>query len=810
MGGERSRTWIFRALLGGLGFALAAQEPGVTPPRPQGLRAVRTSEPITLDGSLSEPSWGTAPMGDSFRQSWPRWGAPAPQRTDVRVLYDDHFLYIGARLRHTRGLSKVVKRLHRRDQDSVSDWFGVHIDSLHDHRSALAFYVNAAGVQRDGAWFADTSFDSSWDGVWESAVARDAEGWTVELRIPLSLLRLRPDDGVSWGINFSRSDQGPLRATSWWSLAPRDENTFVSRFPDLTGLEGLRPARRQEWLPYLTGRSKFATAQSWDDRGAELRGGVDGHLALSGTSQLDLALKPDFGQVEVDQAVLNLSTTETWLPERRPFFVEGADLFGFNGPQLFYSRRIGRGLGAPSLNPGETLLAMDRNLDLQGAAKVTDRDLGGGQLGLLAASAESASYQVRLPEGTKASHILAPAQTFVVARGVLPLDERGSTLGALGTWTRQGLGGRRAAVEGLDGTWRSSDRSTGAEASLVHSDAGLPGDTLEGWYARGHVQRRWNGLTTDLTVVDAGRDFNPNDLGYLSRADEQRVTARAQRRFEPLGPFREAAAGTTVGLARDQAGHAFSRWISADFNGSLPTNFGFWGGATLSLPAEDDQELRTFRDPQKKYLARGSVPSAWMGFDTPGNRPWYIAASWSGAWFPGGPSTGLSLNQTLRPTEDLEIAVGTSLSHQEGELRYLAPDPAASDIPLVGLRRLSSFNQSLQVAYSPRADLSLQLQTQWLAANWNYRDVQAWMEGALTPKDYEGDSAFSTRSWNLNLITRWQYRPGSTLFLVYSRGVATDALINARASLSPSRDIFALRGLPSDEVIQMKLSYLLR
>ncbi|HJV21202.1 MAG TPA: DUF5916 domain-containing protein [Holophagaceae bacterium] len=810
MGGNQYRTWILQALLGGLGLGLVAQDPPAAPPRPQGLRAQRATEPITLDGSLSEGAWATAEVGDSFRQSWPRWGAPAPQRTDVRVLYDDHYLYVGARMRHTRGLSKIVKRLHRRDQDSVSDWFGVYIDSLHDHRSALAFYVNAAGVQRDGAWFSDTAFDGSWDGVWESAVARDADGWTVELRIPLSLLRIRPDDGASWGINFSRSDQGPLRATSWWSLAPRDENAFVSRFPDLTGMEGLKPARRQEWLPYLTGRSKFATAQSWDDRGAELRAGLDGHLALTGTTQLDLALKPDFGQVEVDQAVLNLSTTETWLPERRPFFVEGADLFGFNGPQLFYSRRIGRGLGAPALAEGEALVAMDRSLDLQGAAKITDRDVAGAQLGLLAASAESATYRVRQADGTETSRTLAPSQDFLVARGVLPLDARGSSLGLLGTWTRQGLGGRLATVEGVDGTWRSADRSNGAEAALVHSEAGLPGDTEQGWYARGHFQHRFNGLSTDLTLVNAGHDFNPNDLGYLARADEQRFTARAQRRFEPMGPFREATLGATLGLARDQAGHTFSRWVSADFGGGLPTFFGVWGGATLSLPAEDDQELRTFRDPQKKYLQRGSIPSAWMGFDTPGNRPWYVAASWSGAWHPGGPSTGLSLNQTLRPTEDIEVSLGTNLSHQEGELRYLAADPIATDTPLVGLRRLSSFNQSLQVAYSPRADLSLQLQTQWLAANWNYRDVQAWNEGTLTPKDYEGESAFSTRSWNLNLITRWQYRPGSTVFLVYSRGVATDALINARASLSPSRDIFALRGLPSDEVIQMKVSYLLR
>ena len=768
------------------------------------VEAHRLDTPLQLDGRLDDPAWQAAPAVDGFRQSWPRHGRPAPQRTEVKVLFDDRYLYVGARLWHTRGLSRVVRRLHRRDQDSASDWFGVHLDSLHDRRSALAFYVNAAGVQRDGAWYADTAYDASWDGVWDSAVAQDADGWSVEFRIPLSLLRVRPGT-PTWGINFSRSDQGPLRATSWWSLAPRDENAFVSRFPELTGLEAVAPAPRREWVPYLTWRNKFATAQSWDDRGTEARVGLDGHLALTGTSQLDLALRPDFGQVEVDQAVLNLGTTETWLPEKRPFFVEGADLFAFNGPQLFYSRRVGHGLGTPGLADGERLLATDRAQALQAAVKLTDRDLGGTQVALLGATAGTATFQLQRPDGLRESRPLAPGQDFLVGRFTGSLGATG-TVGALGTWTRSA--DRTAAVGGLDGTYRRPELSL--EAALAHSalaGAGLDGS---GWYGRAHAQRRWGaGWAADLTVVDAGRTFEPNDLGYLARADEQRLSARVQRRLEPAGPFQEATAGASAGYGRDQAGHVFSRWVSADFGGNLPTFYGFWGGASLALPAEDDQELRTFKDPQKKYLERGALPSAWLGFDTPGNRSWALRASWSGTWHPGGPSTGLSLSQTVRPAEDVEIAFGTSLTQQEGELRYLAPDPVLAETPLVGLRRLSSFNQSLQVAYSPRADLSLQLQSQWLAANWNFRDVQAWQEGLLTPREHP-ESAFSARSWNLNLVTRWEVRPGSALFVVYSRGVATDALINARASLSPSRDALMLRNLPSDEVVQMKFSYLIR
>ena len=494
------------------------------------------------------------------------------------------------------------------------------------------------------------------------------------------------------------------------------------------------------------------------------------------------------------------SDLETLLPDKLPFFFYVSYLFSFNCPQLFYIHLIFRCFRTPSLGEGERLVATERAQSLQAAVKLTDRNLAGGQLALLGATASPSTFLLQRLDGIRERRPLAPGQDFLVARGTVPVDGR-TTVGALATWTR---GGHTATVGGLDAVYRSADLTL--DGAFARSALQAPDAASAGSYGRAHAQLRWGGgWAADLTLVDAGHDFDPNDLGYLARADEQRLSSRLQHRLEPLGPFREATLGASAGLQRDQAGHVFSRWVSTDFGGSLPTFFGFWGGASLALPAEDDQELRTFKDPQKKYLDRGTIPSAWLGFDTPGNRAWYVSASWNGAWHPGGPTTGLNLHQTLRPTEDVEIAVGTSLARQEGELRYLATE----DLPLVGLRRLSSFNQTLQVAYSPRADLSLQVQSQWLAANWNFRDVQAWQEGVLSPRDH-AESAFSARSWNLNVITRWEVRPGSALFVVYSRGVATDALINARGSLSPSRDLLALRTLPSDEVVQMKFSYLIR
>ncbi|HEX4845471.1 MAG TPA: carbohydrate binding family 9 domain-containing protein, partial [Geothrix sp.] len=281
----RARTLLLIPAFGTL--ALAAPSPG------SGLLALRASTAIRLDGRLDESVWREAPAASGFIQEWPWRGQPARQRTEVRVLYDARFLYIGARMHHDRALdggqATVVRRLHRRDQDSQSDWFSVALDSDHDRRTAQVFEVNAAGVQRDQTIYNDSTFDASWDGVWESATTADADGWTVELKIPLSLLRFKGGmEAQTWGINFSRTDQGNLRESSRWMVVPRGESGFVSRFPDLTGLENLDPQPRREFIPYLGLARKFETARGFDDRRWEARAGLDARLSLNTHAQVDL------------------------------------------------------------------------------------------------------------------------------------------------------------------------------------------------------------------------------------------------------------------------------------------------------------------------------------------------------------------------------------------------------------------------------------------------------------------------------------------------------------------------------------------
>jgi len=776
------------------------------------IEAVRLTEPLTIDGRLTESIWASTPAATGFTAQWPEFGQPSALSTEVRVLHDDHFLYVGARMRHPQGRKGVVRRVHRRDQWSPSDWFGVCIDSLRDRSSAWVFSVNAAGVQRDAVIFGDTNWDYSWDGVWESAVALDADGWTAEFKIPLSLLRMHASTGPqSWGINFLRDAQGPIRESSVWELTPRGINAFVSRFPELTGLDNLQPQQRREWIPFISLQRKFETANAFDDRGWKARAGLDAHLSLNTFSQLDFTARPDFGQVEVDQATLNLSTYETYLQEKRPFFLEGMDIFQVAGPQLLYSRRIGAGLGDPDLNEGEILLDRPQSTEIAGAAKYTGKFQNGLNLGVLGANVETARAVIQRPDGSEERRIISPSTTFSAARAKEVLDDRGSYVGGFLSYMDQsGHENREALVGALDSVYKSEDRGTVVDATLSRSQAGPKEGQDNGHRERFGLNRRWtNGWWAGLGGANATRNYNPNDMGFLGRADEQRLETSLGRSWDlTWNSLRNWGWSLGGSMARDQEGKVFQRslWSSASTGF---TNFcGLRMSAGADLPADSDRELRTFGDPVKKYLHYGTIPYMGLGVNSPDNRPWFVQVNLDREWREGGPSTSVNFFQSIKMNSSVELQLGTGTTQTEGELSYLETQGTT---PVVGLRRLSQFNQTLRLAYAVSPNLTFQVFSQWLESNWNYRNLKSYVDDdTLAAGASSGQTAFSNRIWSANLITRWEFHPGSTFFLVYTHGASTDSVINDRASVSPWQDLPALNHQPSDDALQVKLSYLFR
>src|SRR5713101_7298079 len=322
--------------------------------------ATRTRQPPQIDGDLSDPVWAqTVSIGD-FSQQSPDEGEPPTQRTEVRILYDDLAIYFGIRCFDTDPAA-IVAKLTRRDRDSFSDNIWLDLDTGGDHRSAWHFEVSASGVQRDGIRTGDDPESGGiaweWDATWQSAVGRDAQGWTVEIAIPLAELRYEAASTVSWRMQIRRFI-ARRSETDQWIFISRLEFGEMLKYGPIVGLLDLPSAHHLRLLPFVVGRvrdrSSLAELQLPQGIDSKISAGLDARYGITSNLTLNATVLPDFGQVEADQVKLNLTTFELQYPEKRPFFLEGADLFTmFNmfglptAPQLAYSRRI----GAPTPDP---------------------------------------------------------------------------------------------------------------------------------------------------------------------------------------------------------------------------------------------------------------------------------------------------------------------------------------------------------------------------------------------------------------------------------------------------------------------------
>jgi hypothetical protein len=345
-------------------LTLAATAPTVTP--------ARTAAAPAIDGRLDDPAWAAAPAFTAFVQKFPDAGQAPSEPTTLRVLYDDHALYVGIDCPQTR--APVVARLTRRDREVESDRVVVDLDTAMDRKSAYHFEVSAAGVLVDGLYYDDTELSTDWDESWDARVSRTTGGWSTEIVIPLRILRFPRKAETTWGFQ-ARRFIAARQEIDELAFVPRDQGGEVSRFGQLGPFEHLERPLGLELRPFAAGglAHRDAVPDTLERGfGADGRLGADGKWRLSPALTLDFTVNPDFGQVEADQVVLNLTTYETFFPEKRPFFNEGLDLYA-TPIDVLYTRRIGAVPDAPALAPGETLVAAPRPTRIGGATKLTGR-----------------------------------------------------------------------------------------------------------------------------------------------------------------------------------------------------------------------------------------------------------------------------------------------------------------------------------------------------------------------------------------------------------------------------------------------------
>jgi hypothetical protein len=530
---------------------------------PKPVVAVRAVEPVALDGVLSEKVWQT-PGADEFLQSDPVDGSQPSEKTKVWIAYDDASLYIAAYL-YDSDPKSIKQLLGRRDDPLDSDWFFVSIDPYFDRRSGYQFGVNPAGSVMDLTLSNDVSEDTTWDGVWESKALVNGEGWIVEMRIPLNQLRFPKKDEYVWGVNFQRSIIRKKERMSY-AWVPKEDAAFVSRFARLEGIKDIHPGRHVEFLPYSVGQAQFKPSEMGNPfqtgRKALGNAGFDLKIGLKSNLTLDATVNPDFGQVEVDPAVINLSAYETYYEEKRPFFIEGASLFnGFGrggvyinaninwpSPTFFYSRRVGRSPQGYVSQDGFVNFP-DRSTIL-GAFKLTGKIGNGWNVGFLSALT-SREYAEIDALGARLQEEVEPFSYYGALRAQKDFNQGQQGFGVLATGVSrdlrseslQGILNKNAFSLGFDGWifldkkrawviggWFGGTRIEGSREDILriqnssmhyfqrpdatHVEVDPAATSLAGWGGRFALAKQQGKylFLANLGILSPG--FNPNDMGF--------------------------------------------------------------------------------------------------------------------------------------------------------------------------------------------------------------------------------------------------------------------------------------------------------
>ena len=843
---------------------------------PPAVTAVRADPAPVLDGVLDDAVWQMATPVTGFRRDRPGDGLPAAEKTEVRVAYTDDALYVGARM-YDRDPSRISLLRGRRDSFMQSnDQFLIQLDSYHDHRTTFVFGVTPAGGRNDLVAPNDgfQGMDAGWDPVWDATTRVDSLGWVAEMRIPFSQLRFREGERQVWGVNFRRDILHAGEAVDW-AWRPSTESGLASSFGHLLGLEGVRRPSRLEVLPYAVTRASFdqrADPASPFDDGSVYGGsaGLDLKYGLTGGLTLDATVNPDFGQVEADPAVVNLTAFETFFEERRPFFVEGAGLFGFGGLEglrFFYSRRVGQ-RPARSIVLGGGFVDQPTQSTILGAAKVSGRTDSGWVVAFMNATTQREIARISPGEGAPVfERPVHPLSNVTALRLRRDMRDGDSYIGMIATGVGRDLnddflGMRdRAVTGGVDFLHRFANRTLALQGWVGGSHIGGSPEAMQ--RAQYSSVRYYQRPDQDYVTVDPNRTsldgyagelafrkiagewlygfeasmispgFEMNDAGFQTIADIYSLTLGGTRRWVEPGRYFRSASLTLGGSERRNFGNlVFQRQISLRGNGQT---VGFH-----SLRGSLRYEMQTLNHRTTRGGPAMTNPANWGGnlwFNTDGRKR---------------VSGGLSVNFSGDEAGSYSVSAGPTLfGRGEGlfswSIRpnftkswnaafYVTQRPDEWARSTYGRRYVFAELEQTAIDVTIRMDLALtprmtlQVYGQPFVATGDYEnfmglnaprtyDFFRYGEGMTTIvrsddryiADVDGlgiadpihftNPDFRTRSFRSNVVLRWEYLPGSTLFLVWSqdradwvRDPAFDGIGDLQRLFSdPMRNVFLVK-----------------
>ena len=815
----------------------------------------RTPTPPRLDGKLGDAAWQLVEWSGDFVQYEPAEGKPPERQTAFKLVYDDEALYFA--FRAFDDPSEVRSLLARRDR-FPGDWIEVNIDSYFDRRTAFSFTLSLSGTRSDEFISNDGRvWDTNWNPVWEGATQVDDEGWTAETRIPLSQLRFSGDEQQVWGLQVMRR-LFRKEERSTWQYIPKGSSGWVSRFGEIHGITGLEAKRRVELLPYGVAKAERFEAEPGnpfrDGSDQSLTAGLDGKIGVTSNLTLDFTLNPDFGQVEADPSEVNLTEFETFFGERRPFFIEGADIFdlplapaitggSFVRDRLFYSRRIG---GAPPHTPDlldDEFADTPSSTSILGAFKMSGKTAGGLSVGVLDSVTQRERAHVdHLGERRRVT--VAPLTNYFVGRLQQDLGGPDSQVGLMMSAVNRDLNEahldflpRQAYAGGLDFSHYFGDRTYRLEGNLIGSY--LQGSTTAIDEAQTSSARYFQRPDNDYVTYDPTRTslaghagsarltrstskspfsfqtgvawrspgFEINDAGFMRRADEvNQFTWVAWQFRNPFSIFRRAQINANQWLDWDFGGNLLTVRANTNSHVTFRNNYRMGGGVTWAGERLSNTELR------------GGPASRWPGgwfYDiyagTDSRRSLYgTLEHWGDNGDQGSErQRGYFLQLTYRPTNALTLALNPWIEQRRSEMQYIETSSyEGEDRFLFGGIDQDTFSLTVRFDLAITPNLTLQYYGAPFVSSGSYKaikritdpqaaayrdrfalydddqirlDAEAGVYEVDENRDGEVDYRFDRpdfdfRDFNSTMVLRWEYRPGSELYVVWSQARSEELL----------------------------------
>lgn len=812
-----------------------------------------SSSAVHVSGGLTAAVWETVPPNDAFRQREPSDNAEPSLRTEFRVAYDATTLFVKVRAFDAEP-AKLITYLTRRDDDSPGDWLRIIIDSYHDRRTAYEFGVNPSGVKLDRYWFNDSNRDDSWDAVWDVSVARDGQGWSAEFRIPFSQLRFNPAAENTFGLAVSR-DIGRLKETTTWPLLSKSANGYVSSFGELAGLSMSASLKRLELVPYVVtdmtkqpteGNPLLKRSQPSAELGMDVKYALTPGLTFTGT------INPDFGQVEADPAVVNLTAFETFFSERRPFFVEGSGTFNFGlecndsaCTGLFYSRRIGRApQGTDDLDSGDDIYTdAPIQTTIAGAAKLTGR-VGKYSVGVLQAFTQREEARM-LNAGAFSRTTVEPSTSYTVGRIRREFANQ-SSVGAMLTSTKRSTGGGGAFLPDLavtggvdwDIRFRKWYSLTGLWAgSRIHGSADAISDLQQNsrhYFQRPDLSSAVLDDTRTSLAGNAGKigiskiggqhvrfnsnfafkspGFDINDVGFMRRADERSMGNWLQLRTEkPSQWFRTRTINFNQYASWNFDGDRLFSGGNVNANATFANNWDMGGGVGRQALGFDDRATRG-----GPGVHSGGFKEFWNWANTDPRR----AVRWS--YFIGGGGNGegttwteFNPSVTYRPLPAVTFNPGIRYSRNKVGAQWVENVTEPGDHYVFGELDQTTVAVTLRLNYTMSPTLSLQLYGEPFVSAGDYSAFKELVSGRsrdyaqrYAPFNYtfepDDDPNFNKKSFRTTNVLRWEYKPGSTLFVVWQQARENEFV---PGGFRFGRDIRGIFGVQPRNTFLVKLAY---